>query len=348
MSALSDLMYACKLLPLIWQKGFSMEFFREVTPLKNQDICVVLDSVNNGFDYPIHNHPEYELNLILGTSGTRIVGDSTEKYTQTDLVFLGPYLPHKWDGELNKTDEEPNYRVITIQFAMDLFSSPIFNKDRFQNIRELLARSSRGIVFNEDTIQQVAPVMDQLTKDNGFSNVIHFLRLMDMLAKAKTTRMLSSEIKTNQAPNSQHKRIQVAYNYIMMNYTRVDFTIQEIASQLNMSDSAFSHFFKKNTFRSFSSFLCDLRLSNACKLLLSSDYTISQICSLSGFNNVSNFNRLFKKYRNTTPKDYKAQYQEKSSFDWTEQVTPWQFIPKKEHSDSYVLPDSYSTSLIHV
>ena len=76
-----------------------MNIYREITPLNPPDVFVVLDSVSNGFDYPIHNHPEYELNLVAGMSGTRIVGDSTERYNDYDLVLLGPYLYHKWDGD---------------------------------------------------------------------------------------------------------------------------------------------------------------------------------------------------------------------------------------------------------
>ena len=68
-----------------------MQVYREITPLKEHDLFVVLDSVSNGFDYPIHNHPEYELNLVAGISGTRIVGDSTERYNEFDMVLLGPY-----------------------------------------------------------------------------------------------------------------------------------------------------------------------------------------------------------------------------------------------------------------
>lgn len=325
-----------------------MEFFREVTPLKKQDLCVVLDSVNNGFDYPIHNHPEYELNLIIGISGTRIVGDSTDKYHHSDLVLIGPYLPHKWDGDQEMMDKEVDYRVITIQFAIDLFSTSLFTKDSFQGIKNLLEMSRRGIVFEQETILEAIPLMIELTKDNGFNNVIIFLKLLDLLSTAESVRTLSSEAKALHAHSSLNKRIQVAYNYIMMNYKRPDFMIGEVAGELNMSDSAFSHFFKKNAFRSFSSFLIDLRLGHACKLLLSSDFTVSQISNMSGFNNIANFNRLFKKYRNASPKEYRNRYLEKSKFDWTEQITPWQFIPKNAANGVSILPDSYSTILKHI
>ena len=106
-----------------------MNIYREITPLKTPDVFVVLDSVCNGFDYPIHNHPEYELNLIAGMSGTRIVGDSIERYTDFDLVLLGPYLYHKWDGDAQLQQNGQPYRVITIQFSMELFSAQLFQKE---------------------------------------------------------------------------------------------------------------------------------------------------------------------------------------------------------------------------
>ena len=108
-----------------------MNIFREITPLKPQDVLVVIDSVRNGFDYPIHNHPEYEINLIMGMSGTRIVGDSTDRYNEIDLVLLGPYLYHKWDGDRHLQDNGQPYRVVTIQFSIDLFSGQMFQKEKF-------------------------------------------------------------------------------------------------------------------------------------------------------------------------------------------------------------------------
>ena len=121
-----------------------MNIYREITPLKETDVFVVLDSMSNGFDYPIHNHPEFELNLVAGMSGTRIVGDSTERYTDTDLVLLGPYLYHKWDGDEHLQRSGRPYRVITIQFGMDLFGGHFGQKERFLNIRQLLQDSGRG------------------------------------------------------------------------------------------------------------------------------------------------------------------------------------------------------------
>lgn len=122
-----------------------MNIYQETTPLKPQDIFVVLDSYNNGFDYPIHNHPEFELNLIIGISGSRIVGDSIERYMDADLVLLGPYLYHKWDGD----DESKPYRVITIQFGIGLISGQFFKKNNLQTLENFWKMQVKASNFQE-------------------------------------------------------------------------------------------------------------------------------------------------------------------------------------------------------
>ena len=173
-----------------------MDFFREVTPLRTQDLCVVLDSVNNGFDYPIHNHPEYEINLITGTEGTRIVGDSTELYRDLDLALIGPYLPHKWDESKTSVEQRRKYRVITIQFDMNLFSTRLFSKECFYNIHTLLEKSKRGIVFDSQTSRRAIPIMKKMTQKNKFQNVMLFLELLYLLAASNDFRLLSSSPST--------------------------------------------------------------------------------------------------------------------------------------------------------
>ncbi len=325
-----------------------MEFFREVTPLRSQDICVVLDSANNGFDYPIHVHPEYELNLILGTNGIRIVGDSAERFYESDLVLLGPYLPHKWEDDQESRDKQLQYRVITIQFDINLFATTGFSKACFNNIKEMLNQSRRGVRFSEATLKEIYPLMEKLTEQDDFQNAMRFLQLLNVLANAKEYSFLTTNTNTSNNFSSEKKRIQKAYNLIMLNYKKSNFTVSDIAAKLNMSCSAFSHFFKKNSFRSFSNFITDLRLGNACKLLLSTDKTSSQIAIESGFNNVSNFNRLFKKYKKYTPIEYRNQYNAKSNFDWSSQRTPWQFIPNRKGQGENISPHYYSTKINHI
>ena len=67
------------------------EIQQEITPITNEDLFIILNHPNAHFDYPIHCHPEYEINLVMNTRGSRIVGDSTEDFGPLDLVMTGPY-----------------------------------------------------------------------------------------------------------------------------------------------------------------------------------------------------------------------------------------------------------------
>jgi AraC-like DNA-binding protein len=325
-----------------------MHIYREITPLQEPDVFVVLNSLNNGFDYPIHNHPEFEINLVLGISGTRIVGDSIERYFDSDLVLLGSYLYHKWDGDEAMLKSGRPYQVITIQFGMDLFNSQLLQKDRFYKIRKLLQDASRGIKFHGKTCGEARAKMIELTEDKGFTSIIGFLQLLDLLSQATETSFLASEGFTPQALRSDSNRIQIAYGYILKNFHDPNIKMGDLAALVNMSNSAFSHFFQKYTNKSFTKFLIDVRISNVCKLLLNTDENIGQISYSSGFNNAANFNRLFKKYRSCTPAEYRRRNKENIDFDWEKQITPRQFLPADAIGKEDAGPFEFSkTRVVH-
>ncbi|MBK9015720.1 MAG: helix-turn-helix domain-containing protein [Saprospiraceae bacterium] len=323
-----------------------MHIYREITPLQEPDVFVVLNSFNNGFNYPIHNHPEFELNLVSGISGERIVGDSTEHYFDNDLVLLGSNLYHKWDGDEALLHSGQPYRVITIQFGMDLFSSKLLQKDRFYKIRKLLQDASRGIKFHGKTFEAAKSKMVALTEDQGFTSVIGFLQLLDLLSQTTEMTFLASEGFTPQALRSDSNRIQIAYGYILKNFHDPDLKIGDLAALVNMSSSTFSHFFQKYTNKNFTEFLIDVRLGNVCKLLLNTDENISQISYRSGFNNSANFNRLFRKYRSCTPAEYRRRNKENGDFDWEKQMTPSQFLPNGAKVMADAGPFEYSTTKV--
>ncbi len=324
-----------------------MQVYREITPLKDADVFVLLDSVNKGFDYPIHNHPEFELNLVMGISGTRIVGDSTERYYEEDLVLLGPYLYHKWDADPEQLNSNVKYRVITIQFAPDLLDSKLLQKELFYHIRQLLQQSGRGIRVYGKTLQILKAKLIKMAETKGFNTVIEFLSILDIMSQSGEIEYLASTGFNPKEMKSESRRIQKTYQYILRKFHEQDLKLLDVANQVNMSESAFSHFFRKYTNKSFTQFLIDIRIGYACKLLLDTDDTVNKISYDCGFNNIANFNRLFKKYRSCTPGDYRQQYKEKIEFDWTHQVTPYQFVPQDSDVHIQLKPETYATNLVH-
>lgn len=324
-----------------------MRVYREITPITHSDVFVVLDSVNKGFDYPIHNHPEFELTLILNSAGTRIVGDSTESYHDGDLVLLGQYLYHKWDDRDRAPDDPRACRVITIQFDMHLFDKQFFSRKPFYQVKSLLENAGRGIEFKGNTFLKIREIMCGLSSLKGLDGVLSFIRILDILSQSTEYRYLTSEGFDWKTVKSQSRRLQAAYQYIIQHFRDGEIKMSNVAHAVNLSDSAFSHFFKKSTNKSFTHFLNNMRLGHAARLLLETDDLVRDVCAASGFNNIANFNRSFKKMYACTPHDYRKSHLEKTSFDWTEQRTPGQFLPADQEVRADYKPTEYDTNLVH-
>lgn len=273
---------------------------REVTPITDEDFFIVLNHSNAKFDFPVHYHPEYELNLVLNSKGKRIVGDSIEEYSSPDLVLIGSNTPHAWTGS------EANARVITIQFHTDFLSEKSLSRNMMLPLRELLARSRQGIRFSEKTATEMISRIDGLTAPSGFDSLLNFLSLLRDLSLARHQEILSSPSYMGPSALAKSRRINTINEYLYRNLSN-PIRIQDVANLVHMSQSAFSHFFKKRTQKNFSNYLSNLRVGFAARMLIESDKNIAEICFECGFNNLSNFNRAFKAQRGCTPREFRSQ-----------------------------------------
>jgi AraC-like DNA-binding protein len=275
------------------------EIQQEICPITEDDLFIILDHTNARFEYPIHCHPEYEINVVLGTSGTRVVGDFEESFEGMDLVMVGPYVPHVW-----KAGNENNH-VMTIQFSGDLINFQIMHKRLFMPIRQLLADSVQGLHFYGPEAERIKDEIVELTRIQGFQAATKFLNILNLLAYAPRRKLMSSIHESESLVNSsKSRRISKACRFIEENISQ-KISLAQVAALVNMSESAFSHFFKKKTGISFITYVNNLRVAKACDLLASTSLSASEICYDCGFNNKSNFIRIFTKRKNMTPIEYR-------------------------------------------
>lgn len=272
---------------------------QEIVPITSDDLFIILNYPDAKFDYPIHCHPEYEINVVMKTEGTRVVGDSEENFADLDIVMTGPYVPHVW-----KSDLVTNH-VITIQFSKELLNFQMINKRLFMPIRQMLVDSMQGLQFYGEEAARIKDEIIELTKMQGFGTATKFLEILNSLAHASrrklVTNMYESEILISQ---SKSRRISKVCRYIEENLSK-KISLTDVALLVNMSESAFSHFFKKKTGISFITYVNNLRVAKACDLLASTSLSASEICYDCGFNNKSNFIRIFTKRKNMTPIEYR-------------------------------------------
>lgn len=274
---------------------------KEITPIVADDLFIVLNHPNANFNYPIHYHSDYEINLVMDTAGTRIIGDSIEAFNSPDLVMIGPNLPHAWRGNI----VEGNH-VITIQFSDKLLSFPILEKRLFGPIKQLLFNAQRGISFSDQTKEMMKEKIIQLTHMQGFYTVLEFFAILNELSVSPQKTLVSNLYDTSDiVRTSKSRRITKVCEYVEQNVIE-PIRLSDVASLVNMSESAFSHFFKKKTNCTFIDYVTNLRIAKACQLLSDTTDTVAEICYTCGFNNQSNFIRIFKKKKGSTPNEYRT------------------------------------------
>jgi len=277
---------------------------REITQLSPEDSFLVYERVKDDFDFPIHFHPEYELNFIYKGQGVRrIIGDHSSDITDVELVLVGPNLTHGW--ELNKCTCKEIYEI-TVHIQQDLLDDKMLSRRIFKSIRDMLNRSRHGILFSSKTTMEIMPRLMILPKLHGIKYYLEFISILHDLAKSGDQTLLSNQFsEMNDFQNSE--KIKKVYEFIHDNFHR-RIGLDEISKLVNMSPVSFNRFIKKRTGKTFVSYVNDTRISYASRWLIESDKGISEISYDCGFNNIANFNRIFKKSKNCTPTEFRKEF----------------------------------------
>lgn len=281
---------------------------REITPLTQADCFTIFTRKKNNFDFPLHYHDEIELNLILNAKGAkRVIGDHIEEIGEHELVLVGSNLQHAWFGDGFAQDQ---ITEVTIQFNRDLFDEKFLRKNQLSFIRNLLEKASRGILFSTATTRELAPRILGLGKKQGFDSVLELMSILHDLSISRNYKVLSDSTFNNIEKNTYNsRRIEKVMAYSNQNFQK-QISLAEVARITNMTESAFSRFFKLRTGMTFIDSLTEIRLGHASRLLIETTQSISEIAYDCGFNNISNFNRIFKKKKGCTPKELRESYEQ--------------------------------------
>lgn len=286
-----------------------MNILKEITPLTSSDCFTMFERVKTEFDFPLHYHEEMELNLIINAKGARrVIGDHIGEIGDIELVLVGSNLPHYWKTHQCKSRE---IQEITIQFHKDLFEEKMLRRNQLQFIREMFEKSSRGILFSRTTSQQLSTRLKKLRTKNGFDSVMELMSILHDLSISRNMQLLSEQSYSNVQPTYKSNRIDKVMEYIRDNYDK-PIELSDVARIANMTEVSFSRFMKAQLGVSFIDTLLDIRLGHASRLLIDTHQTIAEVAYNCGFNNISNFNRLFKKKKGCTPRAFRDDYSHKT------------------------------------
>jgi AraC-like DNA-binding protein len=276
-------------------------------PLSPDSSFIHINWECNYFDKAWHFHKEYELVLIDHTKGTRFIGDKVDFIKENDLMLIGPNIPHLYR---NTEEYYQNKGLIArssfIHFTDDFLGDHFFDLPEMKLVRRLLDRSALGLEILGKANRYVKNKLQEMESVPPANKLI---KLMEVLVYLSTSKEVETTLSRSFIANnsSDTDKIDAVFQFILKNFKN-EIYIEEIADKLNMSAASFSRYFKHHTRKTFSNYVTEIRISHACRLLMEGNHSISEICYKSGFENLSNFYRHFKKHTGLIPKDYKERF----------------------------------------
>ncbi len=253
----------------------------------------------------LHYHPEWQITAIKAGSGALFIGDSIHRFQAGDVFIVGSNVPHllKSDPEYYEEDSPGTY-ALSLFFNWHSFGQGFFDLPELAGVKNFLLEASRGIRFLEAEKKEMLEKFNCLLNLKGYSRLIMFFELLGQLAGWTSRELLSISSFTEAQKESDGRRLNDVIQFTLIHYQQ-NISLEDVAQIANLSIPAFCRYFKIHTGKSYISFLNEVRISSACRLLKESELHIAQICYETGFQNLSNFNRQFKKIMGMTPSGYR-------------------------------------------
>lgn len=252
------------------------------------------------FDGPHHRHPEIEITHIIAGPGQRLVGDRLSAFEPGDLALLGPNLPHMY-----RSWESGHVHARVIQFPRELLPSEWLQLPETHGIGQLLESSARGMTFSAESCQAGIEQMGRVfAEPPGTTRLAALLVLLDTLSRDPAPTPIASLGYRSPENAREADRLRRVLNHIEDRWQE-KVTLAEVAQVACLHPQSLSRFFQRHLGVSFQAYLIELRLSRAARQLHETDRSIAQIAFDSGFNNLANFNRLFRQHFKCAPREHR-------------------------------------------
>lgn len=256
-----------------------------------------------------HYHPEIELVHIRKGGGTVFVGDHIMRFNVGDMVLIGAHLPHYWryDDSYFEPDTTLEADAAAIHFAENFWGEPFLNLPENKPVKILLEKAKRGIHITGQTAVTVAELIEKMIQTDGIQRIITLMEVLSAIAGSNQLTLLSSMGFRHDFDDQENERINAIYEYTLANFRR-KIQLKEIADIARISENSFCRYFKSRTRKTYSQFLIEIRVGDACKLLIENKLSIKQICFECGFNNLVGFHKYFKLITGKSPLSYQRAY----------------------------------------
>jgi len=269
-------------------------------PKPKKDALIVQEDKQASFYDTLHQHEEIQLSWIRQGEGSLLVGDTVNHYSTNDVIILGGNIPHVFKSDPRKDQDS---HMLTVFFTMDSFGTHFFATEELRSLQSFFKKATHGsrITKPSDKVRSLFLAVEKTQKIDRF---LYFIQLLKTLNSARYER-LSSYISEKKFNEVEGKRLNAVFAYTLQHFKEA-ISLQRIAMEATMTPNAFCKYFKKHTRKTYGQFLNELRIEAASKALIDfPESSITDIAETNGFQNLSNFNRRFKKEKGCTPSEFR-------------------------------------------
>ncbi len=286
---------------------------REIDPICFKVPRLIEETVRvESWDLPyfydsVHYHEECQLTYIIEGQGVILVADQLEEFKEGDLLIIGKNTPHVLlsSKEYYEGNSSLHARAISIFFSKDTFHQVFTQIPETAKIEEFLDHAQFGIRFKNQESGRIGEDLKQMVKLNQVPRIILFMKILDLISRNPNFEFISSSI-PHVSGKEDNLKLKKIFDYITKNFEK-RITLDEVAGLINLTPTAFCRFFKLRTNKTFSQFLIEVRINQACKMLSNGNFNVTETFFSCGYNNSSNFHRHFRQHTGLTPSEYKDQ-----------------------------------------
>ena len=267
-------------------------------------------------DFTQLTNPEiYKVALVLAIVAsleTLLCVEATDKidpFKEDDMVFIGENLPHVWLNDETYYNGQQNHKAkaIVVYFNKNLFGSDFYELDETSNIKALFEKAKIGIKIGDETRKKIGAKLEKMLAQKDFERVIGLFEVLHLISTAKDNELITTEGYTKPVSKDGADRLASVYKYVHENFKQ-PISLNQVAELANLTPQSFCRLFKKRNKKKFVEYLNDMRIAQACKYLIETDWSISEVAYACGYKSVSNFNKLFKETKNCCPKAFRVQF----------------------------------------
>lgn len=248
-----------------------------------------------------HYHLEMELTLITAGEGARFVGDHIGSFAPGELVLLGERLPHYWHARKASSGISVQWHFPE-SHAFWAFPEHVHYEALFRN-------AGRGLRFTNGTARQIQHLVQSLIQAQTYQRTGILFNLLALMSEAPVDDYEALSVRSFSLPIASHyqQAVQKAVRHLIANF-REEVRLEDVLVLTDLSRPTFARQFKLHTGRSFSEFLNELRIQATCLELRETNRPVVEIALANGFNQISFFNRLFRRMQKCSPTEYRDKH----------------------------------------